>query len=87
MFAPNVIGHEDVKLGLLRSIVGGDTQICAIHNRVIWRPIVTKVQEVGACLWSKRLNFNIVIQSRAYTNFGVQAELSSGAKLSSYELI
>ncbi len=24
MFAPNVIGHDDVKLGLLRSIVGGD---------------------------------------------------------------
>ena len=24
MFAPNIIGHEDVKLGLLRSIVGGD---------------------------------------------------------------
>ena len=25
MFAPNVIGHDDVKLGLLRSIVGGDS--------------------------------------------------------------
>ena len=24
MFAPNVIGHDDVKLGVLRSIVGGD---------------------------------------------------------------
>ena len=26
MFAPNVVGHEDVKLGVLRSIVGGDKQ-------------------------------------------------------------
>ena len=24
MFAPNVVGHEDVKLGILRSIVGGN---------------------------------------------------------------
>ena len=24
MFAPNVIGHDNVKLGLLRSIIGGD---------------------------------------------------------------
>ena len=28
MFAPNVIGHNDKKLGLLRSLVGG----CADHG-------------------------------------------------------